>query len=1699
MALSVLTAAYEILSSTSTRIHGTTDWDGTGLKPNLIVNKNFPVAFRGREIISNHLLTDGTFEYTFDNLVPGTSYGIILTLSPRGGNIKVLSWVQRAVVITVPAAPAGGTVSREDDSGNTLPDGTIRIALVRSQTPAGAPITDVAFERAYTAPDTTTERHLTPARPYPTTGYWDDPRLAVGRYRYRWRFVNANGMGGWSAWSSVVAVTAWAHRNAPTTTGIQPDAPVLSAPSDIDNDGRLEATAVWDAPFAVGTSVVSETHVQWETRSDASAPWPLSGDWISVVGSVQRHVRETFAASEQVRFRYLYENSAGISLPSPWSEVLTIPDAAAPDPPVLYGARDEGAKAVRLKWRQPNNNGSPITRTDIEYRWRQIGEAHWTSTVGLQLIDAQATYQIATDQSQWYGLTTLAAGREYQFRARFLNEVDDDPDNWSVWTPVFPIRINVVTHRTPSTPGNLRRVTSPWPPSGVLGLQWDASTGDPQILYQLAFDPSPPVPLLPTSSLSAQVIGLTDGTAYRARIRAYSYEGTTARYSPWSDWTARMIPRAVSAVFAPAAPGLVMSGGLADAVEYRMDVPPDTGGGPVRQWQIEQRVGSGAWSVVVTSIDLVTTTGRLFGLVSGSAHQWRARVRNSDGWSAYSPVRSYTPDPMLTVPHAITDVRGATGDTTVRLTWTVPTDGGSPLTAYEYRQRAGTTGRWGGWKDASIALPHVGSGVLRVWTIRGLTNGTTYTIQIRAVNVVGDGAASNTVTATPVLPGGFRPATTPLSLTVVPSTEALTLSWLHVSGDPPIAFDFDFEPGDTGGQTSRYGIVATSTFKLGDLVNGTAYRVRIRAYNFQGATRHDSDWSDWTPPWRPRTGEITSGAPTLFSLRADSTSIRLAALYPADTGGNQPSLATLQMIGPDQADWTNLSTRWPRNRRSPPEDVRLVRRYGTYDVLNLAPGANYRFRARVRNRAGWGAWSDEVTYATVAAPTAPHAVRDLAAVAGDRQATLSWTAPDDGGSPIEGYSYRHQRAGSWSIWTSRDDAASPITILGLTNDQTYTFQVRAYNAVGSGDVSNTATATPEEPAVTHVPAAVPLAPTVVAGDEQVVVTWLAPAGSVPLTYDVQVRTRSSSSDAWGAASSVATGLAVLTYTASGLTNAADYQVQVRALNTDLAGTTYTSAWSAWSATSVPVDVPTVPGPPAIRLTNATSSSVRTVRVAPADNGGASIDYYELQWRRPTDSDWVTRTNRFGAGYNNLNLVVGTLYRFRARAHNSVGWGAWSDEVTYTPAAAALTVPDAITDLQGVPGNVSVALRWTAPSDGGSAITGYAVRHRLATATTWTGVSWTATGRRTTGHTVTGLTNGDDYQFQVRAVNVVGSGAASNTVTAKPATVPSAPSAQVSRITETEIDISWTAPGDGGSAITSYEVEYREDGTGAWLVKLRRATDSSVDLTSLIPETTYQVRVRAVNAIGDGPWRTLVVVTLSAATAPAQVTSVEAINEHEDSIVLSWTAPGDGGSAITSYEVEYREDGTGTWSSETVTALVHRVDGLTADTDYEIRVRAVNEVGDGPWSSILDAETTASLSPPPLTVATLGSVTFADDDIARWWTGTGDLEWNSQTYTGLVDLIDISLAPTALGQPNRRATLSLRATDPPLRAALMAGRRPVAGTARILDVHGRRRDVEPGPARLDRTDQQSDLARRAIHRRNRDMGRRCRSGDRAILV
>ncbi|MHB8606241.1 MAG: protease pro-enzyme activation domain-containing protein, partial [Thermoplasmatota archaeon] len=184
-------------------------------------------------------------------------------------------------------------------------------------------------------------------------------------------------------------------------------------------------------------------------------------------------------------------------------------------------------------------------------------------------------------------------------------------------------------------------------------------------------------------------------------------------------------------------------------------------------------------------------------------------------------------------------------------------------------------------------------------------------------------------------------------------------------------------------------------------------------------------------------------------------------------------------------------------------------------------------------------------------------------------------------------------------------------------------------------------------------------------------------------------------------------------------------------------------------------------------------------------------------------------------------------------------------------ASTPTVPGAPTGFTATAASGQVSLSWTAPANGGSAITNYKI-YRATTSGSET--SYSQTGGSNTSYVDKKVTNGVTYYYKVSAVNAVGEGAKSAEASATPnaATAPGAPTGLAATAGNAQVSLSWTAPSsNGGSAITNYKI-YR--GTTSGSETSYSATGGSN--TSYVDKKAtngqiYYYKVSAVNSVGEG--------------------------------------------------------------------------------------------------------------------------------------------------------------------------------------------------------------------------------------------------------
>ena len=181
---------------------------------------------------------------------------------------------------------------------------------------------------------------------------------------------------------------------------------------------------------------------------------------------------------------------------------------------------------------------------------------------------------------------------------------------------------------------------------------------------------------------------------------------------------------------------------------------------------------------------------------------------------------------------------------------------------------------------------------------------------------------------------------------------------------------------------------------------------------------------------------------------------------------------------------------------------------------------------------------------------------------------------------------------------------------------------------------------------------------------------------------------------------------------------------------------------------------------------------------PDDAGSSSVTRYDLRHIRSdttdkSDDQWtvVEDVGIPGSALSNniSDLQGGVDYDIQLRAVNSRGPGPWSAswKTQYDIVAPLKPFITSIT-----PGDRALAVTWSAPTDtGGEDPTSYDVRHIETSATDKTDDEWTVVGRAWISgdlrYTITGLTNGTEYDVQVRAVNSGGNGTRSDTMTGTP--------------------------------------------------------------------------------------------------------------------------------------------------------------------------------------------------------------------------------------------------------------------------------------------------------------------------------------------
>ena len=450
---------------------------------------------------------------------------------------------------------------------------------------------------------------------------------------------------------------------------------------------------------------------------------------------------------------------------------------------------------------------------------------------------------------------------------------------------------------------------------------------------------------------------------------------------------------------------------------------PFNGGSPILAYTLEWK--SGAQSYISSRSRITTADQRsldIGGLTNGTQYTFRVRAVNANGNSEWSSEAVATP--FATVPGA-PGLRLDAGRGQIEATIAVPDGGGLSIDSYELQYKSGAQSYSSSSRQVSF------SGASRVVT--GLSNGTQYTMRVRARNRIGPGPWSSDVSATPMAVRASQP-----DLTATAGDEFVDLAAsVDDDGDSPVsAYTFQWKSGNQSFSTTRQRVQSGSSYRVPNLTNGTQYTFRVRATNSIG----DSQWSSERTA-RPRPDIVDPGVPGLAVTRRDSGA---NVVITAGSTGNGSVSHEVQWRSELQANFD------ANNRQVTTTGLSVT-------LTSLTNGTLYYVRVRAVNEVGNSAWSTVRTVTPATTPGRP----GLSVVRQDEAAALTITPAGDGGDSITGYVIQW-KSGDQDYDTTRQRVLTSTTpsITSLGNGVEYTFRVAARNTVGDSPFSVERTVTP---------------------------------------------------------------------------------------------------------------------------------------------------------------------------------------------------------------------------------------------------------------------------------------------------------------------------------------------------------------------------------------------------------------------------------------------------------------------------------------------------------------------------------------------------------------------------------------------------------------------------------------------------------------
>ncbi|XP_030428172.1 receptor-type tyrosine-protein phosphatase F isoform X12 [Gopherus evgoodei] len=566
-----------------------------------------------------------------------------------------------------------------------------------------------------------------------------------------------------------------------------------------------------------------------------------------------------------------------------------------------------------------------------------------------------------------------------------------------------------------------------------------------------------------------------------------------------------------------------------------------------------------------------------------------------------------------------------------------------------------------------------------------------------------------------------------------------------------------------------------------------------------------------------------------------------------------------------------------------------------YSIGGLSPFSEYEFRIIAVNNIGRGPPSELVEARTgEQAPSSPP-LKVQARMLSASTMLVQWEQPEEPNGQIRGYRvyYTTDPHLPLSMWQKHNTDDSHLTTVGsLITGTTYSIRVLAFTSVGDGPPSDiiqvkTQQGVPAQPADFQAEAE---------SDTRILLTWL-PALQERITkYELLYWEGEDGSQRkvnFDPSSS---------YAVEGLKPDTLYKFQLGA-RSELGLGVYTPVLEARTAQSMPSAPPRK-----VEVESLNSTAIRVSWKLPLSNKqhgqirGYQVTYVKLENNEPRGQPVIKDV-----------MLAEAQWRAEDSIDHETIIGGLLPETTYSITVAAYTTkgdgarskPKVVTTTGAVPGKPSMLIsttamntaliQWHPPKEMVGELLGYRLQYKRTDEEKMNIMDFE---KNVHHYTVTSLHKGATYIFKLSAKNRAGPGEEFEKEITTTEDVPSGfpQNLRVVGLTTSTTEVAWDPPvlAERNGRITNYTVMYRDINSQQELTNITRET--SIVLTNLRPDTTYDIKVRACNSKGVGPLSP----SIQSRTMPVEQVFAKNFRVNavmKTSVLLSWEVPDSYKSAV----------------------------------------------------------------------------------------------------------------------------------------------------------------------------------------------------------